>query len=75
MYCCCDVNIRYPIRCLNPKYKQINANASFYMFPLFTGSLGTSIFDMQAFLVGASGGVYALLAGHLANILLVRASI
>ena len=26
---------------------------------------------MNAFLVGASGGVYALLAAHLANILLV----
>ena len=37
----------------------------------FSGSLGTSVFDMDAFLVGASGGVYALLAGHLANILLV----
>jgi len=36
------------------------------------GSLGTSVFDPRAVLVGASGGVYALLAGHLANILLVR---
>ena len=35
------------------------------------GSLGTSVFDVDAFLVGASGGVYALLAAHLANILLV----
>ena len=35
------------------------------------GSLGTSVFDMDAVLVGASGGVYALLAAHLANILLV----
>ena len=38
-----------------------------------TGSLGTSVFDKDAFLVGASGGVYALLAAHLANILLVSA--
>lgn len=37
-----------------------------------TGSLGTSVFDMDAFLVGSSGGVYALLAAHLANVLLVR---
>lgn len=36
-----------------------------------TGSLGTSVFDMEAYLVGASGGVYALLAAHLANIVLV----
>ena len=35
------------------------------------GSLGTSVFDMNAVLVGASGGVYALLAAHVANILLV----
>lgn len=38
---------------------------------MYAGSLGTSVFDMDAFLVGASGGVYALLAAHLANILLV----
>ena len=30
---------------------------------------------MDAFLVGASGGVYALLAGHLANILLVSTGV
>ena len=40
--------------------------------PYFPGSLGTSVFDMDAFLVGSSGGVYALLAAHLANVLLVR---
>ena len=37
----------------------------------FLGSLGTSVFDTDVYLVGASGGVYALLAAHLANILLV----
>ena len=36
-----------------------------------TGSLGTSVFDTDVYLVGASGGVYALLAAHLANVLLV----
>ncbi|KAK7113067.1 rhomboid-related protein 3-like [Littorina saxatilis] len=41
-----------------------------YMAGVLAGSLGTSVFDMNAFLVGASGGVYALLAAHLANILL-----
>ena len=40
-----------------------------------TGSLGTSVFDMHACLMGASGGVYALLAAHLANILLVSSYI
>ena len=38
---------------------------------LAAGSLGTSVFDMNAVLVGASGGVYALLTAHVANILLV----
>ncbi|KYM92177.1 Protein rhomboid [Atta colombica] len=33
-------------------------------------SLGTSVFDTDVYLVGASGGVYALLAAHLANVLL-----
>lgn len=37
---------------------------------LFSGSLGTSVFDTDVYLVGASGGVYALLAAHLANVLL-----
>lgn len=31
---------------------------------------GTSIFDPEVFLVGASGGVYALLAAHLANVMI-----
>ena len=42
-----------------------------YIHIIFVGSLGTSVFDMKAVLVGASGGVYALLAAHVANILLV----
>jgi hypothetical protein len=32
--------------------------------------LGTSVFDSDVYLVGASGGVYALLAAHLANVVL-----
>ena len=36
-----------------------------------SGSLGTSVFDQDVYLVGASGGVYALLSAHLANVLLV----
>lgn len=32
--------------------------------------LGTSVFDPEVYLVGASGGVYALLAAHLANVML-----
>lgn len=41
-----------------------------YMAGVLAGSLGTSVFDTDVYLVGASGGVYALLAAHLANILL-----
>ncbi|WAQ95848.1 RHBL3-like protein [Mya arenaria] len=44
--------------------------ATVYLAGVLAGSLGTSVFDTNAVLVGASGGVYALLAGHLANILL-----
>lgn len=33
-------------------------------------SLATSVFDPEVYLVGASGGVYALLASHLSNVLL-----
>jgi hypothetical protein len=32
--------------------------------------LGTSVFDPDVYLVGASGGVYALLAAHLSNVML-----
>ncbi|CAH1115998.1 unnamed protein product [Phaedon cochleariae] len=38
-----------------------------YMAGVLAGSLGTSVFDDDVYLVGASGGVYALLAAHLAN--------
>lgn len=31
---------------------------------------GTSIIDPDVYLVGASGGVYALLAAHLANVMI-----
>ncbi|XP_030380238.1 protein rhomboid [Scaptodrosophila lebanonensis] len=41
-----------------------------YLAGVFAGSLGTSVVDSEVFLVGASGGVYALLAAHLANITL-----
>ena len=41
-----------------------------YLAGVVAGSLGTSVFDSNVFLVGASGGVYALLAAHLANILI-----
>ena len=41
------------------------------LWKLVPGSLGTSVMDPGVYLVGASGGVYALLAAHLANVLLV----
>lgn len=44
--------------------------ACIYLSGVLAGSLNTSIFDSNAFLVGSSGGVYALLAAHVANIML-----
>ncbi|XP_067645905.1 protein rhomboid [Eurosta solidaginis] len=41
-----------------------------YCAGVFAGSLGTSVVDSEVYLVGASGGVYAILAAHLANIIL-----
>jgi len=41
-----------------------------YLAGVVAGSLGTSVFDADVYLVGASGGVYALLAAHLANVLI-----
>ena len=36
------------------------------------GSLSTCVFDKDGILVGASGGGYAMMTGHLADILLVN---
>lgn len=41
-----------------------------YLAGVLAGSMGTSIIDPDVYLVGASGGVYALLAAHLANVML-----
>ncbi|XP_017027863.1 protein rhomboid [Drosophila kikkawai] len=41
-----------------------------YMAGVLAGSLGTSVVDSEVYLVGASGGVYALLAAQLVSILL-----
>ncbi|GAU96656.1 hypothetical protein RvY_08074 [Ramazzottius varieornatus] len=46
--------------------------AVIYFSGVIAGSLGTSVFDQDVYLVGASGGVYALLSAHLANVLLNR---
>uniref|UniRef100_A0A1A9V404 rhomboid protease n=1 Tax=Glossina austeni TaxID=7395 RepID=A0A1A9V404_GLOAU len=44
--------------------------ASIYFSGVLAGSLGTSIIDPEVCLVGASGGAYALLAAHLANVMI-----
>uniref|UniRef100_A0A6A7G437 rhomboid protease n=1 Tax=Hirondellea gigas TaxID=1518452 RepID=A0A6A7G437_9CRUS len=41
-----------------------------YMAGVLAGSLASSITDPTTYLVGASGGVYALVAAHLANVIL-----
>ena len=35
---------------------------------MISGSLATSVTDPDVYLAGASGGVYALIAAHLANV-------
>ncbi|XP_055338538.1 rhomboid-related protein 2-like [Paramacrobiotus metropolitanus] len=41
-----------------------------YLLGVIAGALGTSVTDPNVFLVGASGGVYALLAAHLASMII-----
>uniref|UniRef100_T1JDI7 rhomboid protease n=1 Tax=Strigamia maritima TaxID=126957 RepID=T1JDI7_STRMM len=41
-----------------------------YVAGVLAGSLGTSISDPRVYLAGASGGVYALITGHLATIIM-----
>lgn len=42
-----------------------------YLAGVASGSLLTSIVDPEVYLAGASGGVYALLAAHIATIIIV----
>lgn len=42
------------------------------LFFISLGSLASSIFDPLRYLVGASGGVYALMGGYFMNVLVVR---
>lgn len=44
--------------------------AAIYLAGVLAGSLGTSVIDSEVYLVGASGGVYALLAAQLANVMI-----
>ncbi|KAG7153380.1 Rhomboid-related protein 1-like [Homarus americanus] len=41
-----------------------------YVAGVLAGSLAASMFDPKSYLVGASGGCYALIAAHLANIII-----
>lgn len=43
-----------------------------YVAGVLSGSLFTSIIDPDVYLAGASGGVYSLLAAHIATIIMVR---
>lgn len=42
-----------------------------YLAGVISGSLLTSIVDPNVYLAGASGGVYSLLAAHIATIIMV----
>ncbi|XP_014662330.1 PREDICTED: rhomboid-related protein 2-like isoform X2 [Priapulus caudatus] len=41
-----------------------------YICGVIAGSLGTSVVDSYVYLAGASGGVYAVLSAHLANVIM-----
>uniref|UniRef100_A0A8B7WH71 rhomboid protease n=1 Tax=Castor canadensis TaxID=51338 RepID=A0A8B7WH71_CASCN len=45
-----------------------------YMAGVVAGSLAVSVADMTAPVVGSSGGVYALISAHLANVVMVSGS-
>ena len=44
--------------------------ALIYFSGVLAGSLGSSSFEPKVYLAGASGGVYALIAAHLASLVL-----
>ena len=41
-----------------------------YIFGVISGSLATSVFDQTVYLAGASGGCYALIAAHIATLII-----
>ena len=41
-----------------------------YIFGVISGSLATSVFDQTVYLAGASGGCYALIAAHVATLII-----
>lgn len=43
-----------------------------YLAGVAAGSLATSLTDPKVYLAGASGGVYALIAAHIATIIMVN---
>lgn len=42
-----------------------------YLAGVIAGSMGTSLTDPHVFLAGASGGVYSLIAAHIASVIMV----
>ena len=44
--------------------------AAVYLVGVVSGSLATSCWEPKVYLTGASGGVYALIAAHLSNLIL-----
>lgn len=57
---------------LNPTSLIILTVLSDLLYFMFPGSLASSIFDPLKSLVGASGGVYALMGGYFMNVIVVR---
>ncbi len=51
--------------------KQVSLSSSLSFIIITTGSLAVSVTDMTAPVVGSSGGVYALVSAHLANVVMV----
>lgn len=65
----CQILIGLPLELRNRWWRVLTV----YVAGVVCGSLMTSIFDSHVFLAGASGGVYAIVTAHLANIAIVRA--
>ncbi|ENN75101.1 hypothetical protein YQE_08414, partial [Dendroctonus ponderosae] len=60
----CQICLGLPLELRNRWWRVLTV----YVAGVACGSLTTSIFDPHVFLAGASGGVYAIITAHLANI-------
>ena len=66
----CTISVGLPLELSQQGWIGSLRIAGLYMAGVIVGSLGASVVEAEKYLVGASGGVYALIFAHLATLIL-----